>query len=144
MQDMSQPPSYQGPAAGAYQTDKVLGIIIMVLSVCGVIGGGMAFLGGGLLAAGGATAAAGTAGSNAAGSAALAGAGGAFLMIISVVLIISSLIGFAVGYGIMKSLRWGFLVGAIVYGLNTLLQLFGLSHPTAGGVLGLLIVAALC
>jgi len=143
MQNMSQPPAYQGPPADStYATDKVLGIIIMILSGCFVVLGGLGFLGGGFLAAGGAAGAASAGGTNAAGTAAAAGVGGAAIMIASAVLVIVALIGFAVGYGIMKSLRWGFLVGAVLYGLNALYNLSQMGH--ANGILGLLISAGLC
>ena len=139
--DMSQPPqpTYQ-PGGQQYQTDKVLGIIIMVLSACGAIGGIMGLAGGGLLAAAGAGAA-GQAG-NAQG-AAVAAAGGGILMLLSVFLIIQSVLGFAIGYGIMKSLRWGFLIGTIVYGIGLLIQIVGVTKSGAQGLIGLVIGALL-
>jgi hypothetical protein len=130
-----QPPPPNYPMQYGYPNDKPVGIVIMVLSACGVIAGGLALGGGGLLAAGGAASANTSTG---AGGAAVAGG---LVMILGVVILIVSLLGFAIGYGIMKSLKWGFMVGTIVYGLNSLANLANLSGGK--GILGLAISVAL-
>jgi hypothetical protein len=103
-----------------YANDKVIGIIIMVLSLCFVGLGSMMMLGGGVLAASGAAASADPAIQKASSDAAAAGVTGAVLMVASVIMIATGFLGVAIGYGIMKSLRWGFIMGTVVYGLNLL------------------------
>lgn len=142
---MQTPPesNYNRPDMGnypsaPYQTDKVIGIIIMVLAICGAILSGIVVLGGGVLAAAG-----GAAATNANTDAAkAAGMGGGLLMILGVVMLISCLVSLAVGYGIMKSLRWGFMLGAVVYGIQVILNIFSLARGGTA-VIGLVIAIAL-
>jgi hypothetical protein len=117
-------------APGEFLADKVIGIILIVLSVLGVLCGifiaaGASFLGVGALSAGKEEAIAGSA---------LAGLGAAM----GFITIIWSAVGIAIGYGIMKGLRWGFLVGAILSGISVVFALVGFN------VLGFLINGALC
>ena len=136
MQNMSQPPAYQGPPGdAAYQTDKIIGIIIMVLALCGVAASGLVVLAGTAVGALGAGAAASN--QNAAGAAA-AGAAGGMIMLFGVLLIILSLANFAVGYGVMKSLRWGFTLGLVVCALRILVGL-GMLGRGGFGVIGWII-----
>jgi len=134
-----------GYSSNVYPNDKVVGILIMVFAaICNVAVGFLGVIGGGVLAAGGASAAAGAASNTgAAGAGAATGVVGAGIMVLSVILILMGVVGLAVGYGIMKSLRWGFLVGTILYGLGVLNSLAGLSRGGIGGIIGLLIVVAL-
>ena len=134
MQDMS---GGNYPAGQEYANDKIVGIIIMILSLCGVVIGGLAVVGGGFIAAGGA-AAANTANN---GAAVPTAAAGGMVAIVGIVLLVLSFMSIAIGWGIMKSLRWGFLVGSIVYGINMVLNLMSLNQSR--GILGLLIGAAL-
>jgi hypothetical protein len=117
-------------APGEFLADKVIGIILIVLSVLGVLGGiciaaGMSLAGLGAMGAGGEEAIAGGA---------LAGLGAA----VGFMVIIWSAVGIVIGYGIMKGLRWGFLVGAILSAISVVFSLVGFN------ILGLLINGALC
>lgn len=116
-------------APGEFLADKVIGIILIVLSVLGVLCGifiaaGASFLGVGALSAGKEEAIAGSA---------LAG-----LAAMGFITIIWSAVGIAIGYGIMKGLRWGFLVGMIRWGISVFFAVLGFN------VLGFLIDSALC
>ncbi|MCL6624157.1 MAG: hypothetical protein K6T17_06005 [Fimbriimonadales bacterium] len=114
-------------APGEFLADKVIGIILIVLSVLGgiCICPGMSLAGLGALGAGEVGAIAGGA---------LAGLGAATGFIV----IVLSAVGVAIGYGIMKGLRWGFLVGAILSGISVVFSLVGFN------VLGFLLNGALC
>ncbi len=121
--------------------DKVIGIIIMILSGCGAACGIAltAGLGLGGLALSGAAASEG--GADAAQAATAAGffglAGAALGMMVFGMMIVS----FFVGFGIFKSARWGFIVGSAWYGLITALNV--VQFELRGG-LGLLISGCLC
>lgn len=126
----------------SHPADKPLGIIIMVLNaVCGVGLGLLAMVGGAALGAMGGAAAAGSgasAGEAAAGAGAAAAAGG-LVAILGVVSIILGIAGIAMGFGIMKSLRWGFTVGMIVSALNFIVNIFQLPQ----GIIGMAISGAI-
>lgn len=114
---------------GVYSYDKVWGIVIIVLTGLGACGS--LFLGGlgaavGTVGAGSlATGANGTADGRAA--AAAVGAGGGLLAMIGFIMaavFVAQLVG---GIGILKSLRWGFLVTGGFAALGVLLSLVHLN-----------------
>ncbi len=113
-----------------FLADKVIGIILMVFSALGVLCGIFIAAGMSLVGLGAAT----EGGEGAAAAGALAGIGA----VAGFVVIIWSVVGIVIGYGIMKSLRWGFLVGAILSGISVVFSLVGLN------VLGFIINGALC
>lgn len=118
--------------------DKPIGITIIVLNaLCGGLGL-LAVLGLGAIAAMGGAAAAGSGGS--ADGAAAAAAVGGIAAIIAIVVVVLCAVGIIAGFGIMKSAKWGFQLGAVVFGLNALSNLAQLPQ----GVIGLLISGALC
>lgn len=127
-----------GPGPGEpYQTDKILGIIIMVLSVCCTVAGGAAMAGMSMLAGMGAAGAASEGGAGSGEAAATAAAVGGVAAFIGIILLVTGLLGVATGYGIMKSLKWGFILGAVVYGLNTV------ANIASFNIIGLVISGAL-
>lgn len=119
-----------------FVADKVIGILIMVLSVCGVIGGVMVMAGMGMLAAATSQAAQ-QGGQDAAGAAAAAGMFGMTGAILGFAIIAMCVVSIAVGFGIMKSAKWGFVLGSIWNGIGTVLNLVSFN------VLGLLISGAI-
>jgi hypothetical protein len=107
--------------------DKVIGIIVILLSVCGVLFGAAVMAGLGIIAAAigssGASAPAGSADAAAAGAAAgLFGMAGAVL---GGVVIVMSLVSVVIGFGISKSAKWGFWLGALWYGLWSIVNVLG-------------------
>ena len=126
---------------GVFTADKIIGIIIMVLSaVCGLCG----LVGAGILGAVGASlpgmAASGGQGApttqEAAAAAGLLGMGAA---VFAVIVIVVSALNIVSGYGIMKSARWGFLFSAI---LNGVWILFNLPNFVAN-IIGIIFSAAI-
>lgn len=123
--------SYPRPQVpGEFLADKVIGIILMILSALGVVGGictaaGMSMIGLGAAVSGG--------GEEAVAGGALAGLGA----VLGLIVIAWSAVGIVTGYGIMKSLRWGFLVGAILSAISVVFALVGFN------ILGFLINGAL-
>lgn len=127
------------PSGGPYQHDKVIGILVMVFNICCGVTGGLALMGLGaalgMAGAGAATAG----GAEGAEGAAVAAAGGGMAAIIGGVIVALSLAGAAIGYGIMQSLRWGFSIGMIVFGLNAALNLFSVVTGNFTALVGLAI-----
>lgn len=104
--------------------DKVVGLIAVVMNLCcGVLVG--LFATGALLV--------GTF------SGALPGfLVGGFVGLIGILIGASALLGIAAGVGIFQSMRWGFTLGLVVFGLATLLHLLG-----GGNVGGIIVEGAL-
>lgn len=145
-----QPPNapYYRPDPGGtnpgdpHPADKPIGIVIMVLSVC-CLGGGIALAAGiGAMGAmaGGAAAQGGQGSQDAAVAAGMMGLGAAVLGVVTAVF---GALGIATGYGIMKSAKWGFILGSVVYGLNTLLNVLSIASQGAQSIIGLAISGAL-
>jgi hypothetical protein len=127
-------PSDGGGSSGApepYKSDRPIGIVIMVLSgLCGVCGM-LTVAGVGMLGA----AAASQAGTS--NDAAAAAAVGGVAAIAAIVMLIVGGLGLAVGFGIMKSAKWGFVGGAVLYGLyaiNNILSVVGGQMSAIGGL----------
>lgn len=108
-----------------FVADKVIGIILMILNACVGIGGLVLIAGAGAIGASGVQVEGKT----------IAAGGLGFLGVVAIVL---SIVGIVIGYGIMKSARWGFIAGAVVFGINAVTNLAGLAQD-ASNVLGLLI-----
>jgi hypothetical protein len=110
------------PPPTSFVADKILGIFIIIGAVCcglvGLAAAGIIGLAGGFagqaMTEGGATA------QEAAAATALFGLGG---VAVAVIVMVISATNLAVGIGILKSARWGFLLGAIVNGIWFLMQL---------------------
>lgn len=107
--------------------DKVIGIIVIVLSVCGVLGGAAVMAGLGFIAAaiGSSEASAPAGSSDAAAAGAAAGFFGLAGAVLGGVLIVMSLVSVVVGFGITKSAKWGFWLGTLWYGLWSIVNVLG-------------------
>ncbi len=120
---------------GEFVADKVIGILVIVLSscvlVCGVsIAAGLGLIGAGIF---GAARGGGVGAAEAATAGSIVGLTGVAL---GGLLIVSSGISILIGWGISKSAKWAFLVGAVWYGLGLVanfvqFNVLGLL-PTAG------------
>lgn len=136
-------PVSSAPVSDASTTDKVIGIIIMVFSACGVAGGLMMTAGGGILGVAGAGAVSGT---NASGqpinNAAAAGVAGGIIAAAGIIVALLCAFSIFLGFGIMKSRKWAFLVGSILYGLSALGDLAQITKGS--GIVGFVIAGALC
>lgn len=117
-----------GVPGGKYQMDLVIGIIIIILSLCFTAIGGLGMVGGGMIAAGAAPARA--------NGPQITQAAGGVIMVISGLLALFSLIAVAAGIGIIGSKRWGLVTGAVVYGLLAALQLYSIATNPSGAPLG--------
>ncbi|MCH8275881.1 MAG: hypothetical protein IH851_13960 [Armatimonadetes bacterium] len=113
------------PQGVPFAADKVIGIIIMVLAACGVILGIMLTAGGGLFSEAFEQAAA-QEGATAE-EAAVAGMMGIGVALAGVLIIVMSGVSIAIGWGVMKSARWAFILGAVWYGIGALLNLVTLN-----------------
>lgn len=103
--------------------DKVAGIVAIVINICCVIAvTGLASL----------LAAVGLAAGSLPGLAA-----GAFVGIVMIAAVSLSLLGVIAGVGMLQGRRWGFLIGAIVFGLAAL------TNGGGGNTMGVLIEAGL-
>ncbi|HVL38657.1 MAG TPA: hypothetical protein VM328_04620 [Fimbriimonadaceae bacterium] len=97
-----------------YDTDKIVGIVLIVLSLCGAMCGSL-MLGVGALI-GGASA----------GFLPVAAAGG-IAAVVGGVILATSLLNIGAGIGIIKSQRWGFLLACVLTGISILAVLIDLS-----------------
>lgn len=120
------------------QTDKTLGIVIMVFSaVCGICPGLAAFGLGGALGALGGAAASTAGGSEGAAGAAAAAVGGGMIMVIGVGAMLSGGLGLAGGYGMMKALKWGFTLVLVSSIINLLVNLASMIGGNFLAIIGL-------
>lgn len=117
-----------GYSSGEFAADKVIGIILMILNTCGVLGGLMLLLGAGALGP-----------TIEVEGKAISTAG---LGLLGGIVLVMSALGIVVGYGIMKSLKWGFIGGAVVFAINTISNVVQLRDAGAQGMIGLVIAAA--
>lgn len=117
-----------GYGSGEYAADKVIGIILMILNGCGVIGGMLILLGAGAL---------GPTVEVEGKTIATAGLG-----LLGGLVLLMSAVGIILGYGIMKSAKWGFIGGTVVFALNTISNVVQLREAGGQGVVSLAIAAA--
>jgi hypothetical protein len=119
-----------------FAPDKIVGAIILLLSLCGTC------LGIGLTGLGAAVGIGGVTGGLASGQPEIAGGsaiGAGVLGVVGVVIAALYGINIVAAIGIMKGVRWGFVLGAVLTGLATLTSLSG-----ADGFLSVLPSAASC
>jgi len=95
-----------------FPADKGVGITIIVLSSCGLLAAGIIILGGGAMASMG--------GSLNGRNAQELSTGGLGVAAVGGILLVTTLISMAAGIGVMKSAKWGFILGAVIYGLSLL------------------------
>jgi hypothetical protein len=110
--------------AGVNQTDyrsvdKIVGIVLIAYSMCGVLCGGLIAGGGSLLAAVGVSQA------RTASEAAPLGIMGGLVAIFGFILLAAYVLNIAGAIGVMKSQRWGFVLTAILTGITALCSLSG-------------------
>lgn len=103
-----------------YPTDKVIGILVIVFSVCAAIGGLLIVLGGGILGAAGVAGA--TQAREAGGAAVAAGAGG-MLVVIGLLTALISAVRIYGGIKMMQSIRSGFMIVMILSLIGVVLSL---------------------
>ncbi len=121
-----QPDSFSCVPTDVNQTDyrpvdKIVGIILAVLSLCGVLCGGLIAAGSGMLGAFGISQARQAGAQDTAPIAFISGAG----LLVGLSIATLYLLNVAGAIGVMKSARWGFILTAIMSGLAALASLGG-------------------
>ena len=115
----------QQPQGAPFTADRAVGIIIMVLFACCLVFGITLTAGGGLfsemfeqaVAQEGATA----------DEAAMVGMMGIGAVVVGIFIMVMSGVSIAIGWGVMNSARWAFILGTIWFGIFALLNLVQLS-----------------
>lgn len=108
----------------------------MVLAGCGVLLGILVITTGGIFGMAAQQAAA-EQGANAKEASAVAGLFGVSFALVGGILVVHAALSIAVGWGMFKSAKWAFILGAVLYGIGLALNLIGFS------ILGILISGAL-